>query len=141
MFQPKYSIILANVGMCADRYMSGGYSSPYSIDEMFARVASVDGVSGVELVSDWNITAKNVEQIRKNLDEYNLKLVSVIPDHFGEMKWGKGAFTSKDSSIRKQAVEDTRELMDITAELGGNLISLWPGQDGYDYYFQGDYIR
>ena len=69
MFQPKYSIILANVGMCADRYMSGGYSSPYSIDEMFARVASVDGVSGVELVSDWNITAKNVEQIRKNLDE------------------------------------------------------------------------
>ncbi|MEF9988550.1 MAG: hypothetical protein RR797_05700, partial [Christensenella sp.] len=71
MFQPKYSIILANVGMCSDRYMSGGYSEQYSIDKMFERVASVKGVSGVELVSDWNITAKNVEQVKQNLEKYN----------------------------------------------------------------------
>ena len=64
-----------------------------------------------------------MDQVRRNLEEYGLKLVSIIPDHFGEMKWGKGAFTSKDPAIRKQAVEDTKELMDISAELGGNLIS------------------
>lgn len=31
--------------------------------------------------------------------------------------------------------------MDITAELGGEVVSLWPGQDGYDYHFQADYIK
>lgn len=31
--------------------------------------------------------------------------------------------------------------MDIAAELGGEIVSLWPGQDGYDYYFQADFIK
>ncbi len=141
MYTPKYSVILANVGSCSDRYMGGGYSKPFELDEMFDRVASIKGVTGVELVSTWNITTKNVEQVKANLSRTGLKLASIIPDHFGEMKWGKGAFTSKDPAIRKEAVSVTKEYMDIAAELGGNLISLWPGQDGYDYPFQGDYIR
>lgn len=136
----NYSVILANVGKCSDRYLSSGYSRDYSIDEMFERVASVKGVTGVELVSTWNITPNNLDQIKRNLKQTGLRLVSIIPDHFGEMKWGRGAFTSKDPSIRREAVEVTKTFMDISAELGGDLISLWPGQDGYDYPFQGDYI-
>ncbi len=141
MFKPNYSVILANVGMCSDRYLSTGYSKPFTLDQMFERVASVDGVTGVELVSSWNITPKNVTQVKENLQKHNLQLVSIIPDHFGEMKWGKGAFTSKDKKIREEAIAVTKELMDISAELKGDLISLWPGQDGFDYPFQGDYIE
>lgn len=137
----KYSIILGNVGNFCDRYMSCGYGRDYSLEEMFDRVASVKGVTGVELVSNWHITPKNVEQVKSNLERTGLKLVSIIPDHFGVKKYGKGAFTSKDPSIRRQAIEETKELMDIAKYLGCDLISLWPGQDGYDYPFQGDYIR
>ena len=138
---PNYSVILANVGKCSDRYLSTGYSKDFSIDEMFERVASVKGVTGVELVSSWNVTPNNVDQIKRNLRDTGLKLVSIIPDHFGEMKWGKGAFTSKDPGIRREAIEVTKTFMDISTQLGGDLISLWPGQDGYDYPFQGDYIK
>ena len=46
MFQPKYSIILANVGMCADRYMSGGYSSPYSIEDVYKRQVPTGAAKG-----------------------------------------------------------------------------------------------
>ncbi|WP_320128629.1 sugar phosphate isomerase/epimerase family protein [uncultured Sphaerochaeta sp.] len=141
MYNPKYSVILGNVGACCDRYMAGGYSAPYSIDEMFNRVASIENVRGVELVGTWHVTADNVGQIKRNLKEYNLQLVSIIPDHFGTRKWGRGAFCSKDSGIRKEAVAVTKEMVDIAKELGGNLISLWPGQDGYDYYWEGDYIQ
>ena len=137
----RYSIILGNVGNFSDRFMGCGYGRDYSLDEMFDRVASVQGVTGVELVSNWHITAQNVDQVKRNLERTGLKLVSIIPDHFSVKKYGKGAFTSKDPSIRKQAVSDTKELMDIARYLGGDLVSLWPGQDGYDYPFQGDYIE
>jgi sugar phosphate isomerase/epimerase len=141
MFKPKYSVILSNVGSCSDRYMSGGYSKPFSIEELFERVAGIEHVEGVELVGNWHITDKNVKQIKDNLDRTGLKLVSIIPDHFGEMKWGKGAFSSKDAAVRKEAVSSTKSMMDAATELGGDLVSLWPGQDGYDYYFQADYME
>ena len=141
MYKPNYSVILGNVGACSDRYMGCGYSKPFSVDEMFQRVASIEGVRGVELVSNWHITKDNISQIKANLDKYNLKLVSIIPDHFSQMKWGKGAFCSKDAGIRRDAVAVTKEMIDISKKLGGNLISLWTGQDGYDYYWEADYIK
>lgn len=141
MFKPKYSVILSNVGHCCDRYLSTGYSAPFSIEQLFDRVAGIEHAEGVELVATWHLRPDNVRQIKENLQRTGLKLVSIIPDHFGQMKWGKGAFSSKDPAIRAEAVSHTREMMDIAAELGCDLISLWPGQDGYDYYFQADYIE
>lgn len=102
---------------------------------------SIDHVKGVELIANSNITRDNLQQIKDNLERTQLKLVSIIPDHFGQRKWGKGAFSSKKSEIRKEAVAHTKEMMDIAAELKCDLISLWPGQDGYDYHFQADYIK
>jgi sugar phosphate isomerase/epimerase len=137
----NHSIILGNVGNFSDRYMGCSYQRDYSIHEMFDRVRSVKGVTGVELVSNWQITAKNCKEVKAEMERTGLKLVSIIPDHFGIKVYGKGAFTSKDPKVRAKAVEDTKEMMDIAHELGGNLVSLWPGQDGYDYHFQGDYIE
>ena len=141
MFQPKLSVILGNVGACSDRFMSEGYAPQITVDEMFEKVASIEGVTGVELVSNWHLRADNAAHIGDLLKQYGLALVSVIPDHFGIAKWGKGAFTSKDAQIRRDAIAYTKELIDITSGLGGNMLSLWPGQDGYDYYFQSDYIQ
>lgn len=141
MYKPRYSVILSNVGSCCDRYLSTGYSDPFTIEQLFDRVSSIKHVEGVELVANWHITKDNIDQIKENLDRTGLKLVSIIPDHFGQKKWGKGAFTSKDPNIRKEAVSHTKEMMDIAAELGCDIVSVWPGQDGYDYYFQADYIE
>ena len=129
------------MGSCSDRYCTGGYSEPLTVEEMFERVKSIEGVTGVELVGTWHISSSNKNQIKTLLKEHGLQLVSIIPDHFGEAKWKNGAFSNKDAGIRREAVEVTKEMMDIAEELGCSLISLWPGQDGYDYYFQADYIK
>ena len=141
MYKPKYSVILANVGSCSDRYLSTGYSDPFTLEQLFDRVASIEHVEGVELIGNWNITTKNIVQIKENLVRTNLKPISIIPDHFGQMKWGKGAFCSKNPAIRAEAIQTTKDMMDAAAEIGCDLISLWPGQDGYDYPFQGDFIE
>jgi xylose isomerase len=137
----RYSVILSNVGSCSDRYVTGGYAEPFSIAELFGRVAQIPQVTGVELVGTWHVTDKNVKELKGHLEEHGLKLVSIIPDHFGQMKWKYGSFAAKDPAIRKEAVAHTKEMIDAAIELGGDLISLWPGQDGYDYLFQADYMQ
>lgn len=139
MYRPRLSVILGNVGSCSDRYMTRGYSDSFTTEQLFERVASIESVTGVELVGNWHISAKNVKEIQTLLSQTKKELVSIIPDNFGLQKWGKGAYSSKDSGIRREAVEETKEMMDICALLGGNLLSLWPGQDGYDYLFTADY--
>jgi len=135
----KYAIILGNLGNTNDRFLSSGYKDQPSKEEMIKRAAAIEGVEGVELVGTWDITPENVEEVGGLLAKHGLKCASIIPDHFAQKRWGSGAFSSKDPAIRAQAVEETAKMAEAALALGCDLISLWPGQDGYDYCFQADY--
>jgi sugar phosphate isomerase/epimerase len=139
MRKEKFAVILGNVGSCSDRYCSA-YGRSFSTGELFDRVASIEEIEGVELVGNWHIRKDNAEEVAKHLERTGLKCVSIIPDHFGEAKWKFGAFTSKDPEIRKSAIAAAREMIDIAAMLDCPAVSLWPGQDGFDYCFQSDYL-
>ena len=54
MSTKRYSVILANVGNCGDRYCKE-YSPPYALEQLFDRVSGIDDVTGVELVGNWHI--------------------------------------------------------------------------------------
>ena len=135
----KYSVILSNVGSCCDRYMPTGYGRSYTNAELFQRLSNVGGITGVELIGGSNINKENVSEIKEYLHQYKLEPVAIIPDHFGTAKWGKGAFTNPDPEIRKMAVEETVSMAECGNEIGCKTISIWNGQDGFDYPFQADY--
>jgi xylose isomerase len=137
----RYSVILGNLGNTCDRFLSSGYKEKPPREEMVRQAASIPGITGIELVGTWDVTGQNVAEIKALLGRHNLACASIIPDHFSRKVWGLGAFTSRDAAVRKQAVAETREMMDVAVELGCPLINLWPGQDGYDYPFQGDFLR
>lgn len=137
----KFSVILSNVGSMADRFVPDGYGQPYTIAQLFERVSNIPQVTGVELVGTWHVREDNVKELKAYLDHYGLKLASIIPDHFGKAYWKHGSFSARNPEVRRRAVEHAKEMMDVASELGGNLISLWPGQDGYDYLFQSDYLQ
>jgi xylose isomerase len=52
-----------------------------------------------------------------------------------------GAFTNPDARLRRLAIDQTKRGIDQMLELGGSLMTLWMGQDGFDYSFQADYAR
>ncbi|MBO4411629.1 MAG: sugar phosphate isomerase/epimerase [Lachnospiraceae bacterium] len=137
----KYSVELSNVGQYVDRYMACGYNDDYSIEQLFDRAKSVKKITGCELCGTWHITEKNVEQIRDLIGSHDLQLVSIIPDYFAQRKWGHGAFSSTDPAIRAEAIRDTKVFMDICADLGGEIVTVWNGQDGYDYPFTTNYME
>jgi len=139
MNNKNYSVILGNLGNTCDRFLSSGYKDQPSKQEMLRQAASIPGVKGIELVGTWDITDKNVSEMKSMLTDAGLACVSIIPDHFAQKRWGRGAFTSRDPNVRQAAVAETKAMMDAAIELGCDLVNLWPGQDGYDYPFQGQF--
>jgi xylose isomerase len=135
----KFAVILGNLGNTCDRFLSSGYKDVQSKESLVRQAVSIEGVEGMELVGSWDITTKNVEEVRKLLADNNVRLVSIIPDHFSQKVWGRGAFTSRDPKVRRLAIDHTKEMMDVLVDLKGELINIWPGQDGYDYLFQGNF--
>src|SRR3990172_38808 len=63
------------------------------------------------------------------------------PDLWTQAKWGRGSLAAPDPSTRQGAVDEVRKVMDWAAELGCPFVDVWPGQDGFDYCFQADYIE
>mgnify|MGYP001467144714 CR=1 FL=1 len=136
----KYSAILGNLGNTCDRFCSSYKDNPSSL-EMLKRAGKIEGISGIELVGTWDIRLDNVGEMKAALTDMNLECVSIIPDLFANKVWHSGSISAKDASVREQAMNYLRKMCDIAREMNCDIINLWPGQDGYDYLFQGDYLR
>jgi L-rhamnose isomerase len=52
-----------------------------------------------------------------------------------------GAFTNPDATVRQAAIDLTKAGIDAAREAGCDLMTIWLGQDGFDYAFQVDYSR
>lgn len=135
----KYSIFLGNLGSCSDRYCNA-YGKAYSLKDLFTRCKSIERIKGVDLVLSPELISKTAE-LKELLTQSELKVVSIAVDTFTQAKWKQGSFSSPDKQIRNDAVNDGIKAMDLAAELDCDLITVWPGQDGYDYIFQADYVR
>ena len=138
MAENRYSIILGNLGNTRDRFCAG-YKDNTDTLAMLREAAAIEGVTGVELVGTWDVRTDNVADMRSALSDLGLECVSIIPDHFSQAVWGKGAFTSRSAAVRHRAIDATLETCEMAAGLGCDLINIWNGQDGYDYPLQADY--
>jgi sugar phosphate isomerase/epimerase len=52
-----------------------------------------------------------------------------------------GAFTHPDVRVRRAAIDLTKRGIDALAEAGAKLMTIWLGQDGFDYPLQCDYAE
>lgn len=134
----KYSVFLHNVGSCSDRYCPS-YGRDFSVDELLDRIASIPELSGVDLVATPDVMAQ-AASLKQKVAARNLEVVSIATDIFGQEQWKKGSFSNPDPGIRRAAVDHGKEVMALTEELGSDLLTIWPGQDGHDYLFQSDYV-
>ncbi len=135
----KYSVFLANVGTAYDRFCME-YSPPFSNSELLDRAASIDLLSGVDLVATPGLL-KEMDALRAGVKKTGLTVVSIALDIFTQAKWKQGSFSSQDKKVREAAMDHAREVMELTKSFGSDLLTIWPGQDGYDYLFQANYLE
>ncbi len=136
----KYSVILGNLGNTCDRFCSSYKTNPTSM-EMLEQAAAIPYVKGIEFVGTWDIRPDNADEMKRALADLGLECVSIIPDLFANSAYWKGSYSSKDESIRRNAIDYTKQMCDIARNLDCKIINLWPGQDGYDYLLTADYEK
>ena len=135
----KYSVFLGNVGSCFDRYCTE-YAKPFSLEELFERAASIEKLDAVDLVMTWDMMNQR-QEIKELLKKTGLGVGSLAVDTFANPIYQKGSLSSTDTAVRNRALEDAKRVIDFAEEIGCPIVTLWPGQDGYDYIFAADYIK
>ena len=133
----KFSVELSAFWPPADRCVPDGYRAAQTMDEMLDALAGIDGVDGTEIY--WPGDFDDPARMRDMLADRGLGVAAVGVDIFGAAKWQKGALSSGDKAIRREAIQRHKDAMDACVVLGVDKLTLWPGQDGFDYPFQTDY--
>ena len=137
-----FGACLPTFGNCADRYCLGGYGGGgNTVEEMLDLSKKVEGLDGLELVGNWHVNDQNIRDVAKMFKDRGLKIPMLVPDLWTQAKWGRGSLAAPDARTRQAAVDEVKKVMDWAAELDCPYVDVWPGQDGFDYSFQADYVE
>jgi sugar phosphate isomerase/epimerase len=138
MFGKGLSVATVPFYPCGDRFVVAGYrKDPYTFEQKLEGVASLGDVKGVEL--SYPAEFEDPVPVKGKLASLGIAASNLEVELFGTAKWKYGALCSSDAATRREAIALSCRCMDAAAELGCDQISLWPGQDGYDYPLQIDY--
>ena len=103
------------------------------------------GRSGVLDAADLNypdhFEGQTTGDLSAMLKDAGLRLNGLAMRYYTNPGYAIGAFTNPDPDVRRAAIDETKRGIDAGREMGGRLMTLWMGQDGFDYAFQGDYRR
>jgi sugar phosphate isomerase/epimerase len=115
-----------------------GGRKPSTLD-LIARAATVPGLKAVDLNFPDHVHHHKTTEITSCLRDAGIELNGLAMRYYTEAGFKLGAFTHPDQGVRRLAIDITKRGIDALGELGGNLMTLWMGNDGYDYSFQADY--
>lgn len=106
--------------------------------QMAQRAASVDGLTDLDLNYPDHVNA-DPRQIARELGDIGLSINGFAMRYYTNPAFKLGAFTNPDAAVRREAIDLTKKGIDAAREAGTSLMTLWLGQDGFDYAFQADY--
>ncbi|RWO77473.1 MAG: hypothetical protein EOS18_21750 [Mesorhizobium sp.] len=109
-----------------------------SMLQMAARAAKVAGLTDLDLNFPDHVDEKPAEMAQK-LGDLGLSINGFAMRYYSNPAFKLGAFTNPDPAVRREAIDLTKAGIDAVREAGANLMTLWLGQDGFDYAFQADY--
>jgi xylose isomerase len=112
-----------------------------TIADMIRGAGQVGGLAAADLNYPDHFAAHDAGQLTRLLDEQGMRLNGLAMRYYTEEAFRLGAFTHPDPAVRRAAIDLTKRGIDACAAMGGSQMTLWMGQDGFDYSFQGDYVR
>jgi xylose isomerase len=132
----KFSANASFFGAQRDRF--GQYQPDRTLEEKFALVTQVKGITGIEL--KYPADFKDPVLVRQLLEKHELSLSAVNANIKNVEFFRFGALSARSEETRSHAVEILHEAMDVAASFGIDLVTICPLADGYDYPFQVDHV-
>jgi xylose isomerase len=138
MSELKFATRLNSFASGAHLYWPEQKGKP-TVPQMIERAATVKGLTHLDLNYPQHMTG-DIKMMRQKIEDVGLAVNGM------QMRWDApefkiGAFTHPDPKIRRQAIELTKRGIDAGREFGAGIMTLWMGQDGFDYCFQADYKK
>ena len=109
--------------------------------DLVERASKVAGLNCVDLNFPDHLSTYDAKELAENMQGSGVALNGYAMRYYDDDAYRLGAFTHPDPKIRRAAVDLTKQGLDALASAGGRLMTLWMGQDGFDYSFQADYAR
>ena len=131
----RTAIISSFLGGIKNRFIN--YQEERDIEERIRLASKVPGLAGIEL--GYPADFKDFAVLKKVLKDSGLGVSSVNFRSRRTGAWLRGSFSSVKEQERNEAVSDLCRAMDYSRELGCDLVSTCPLNDGTDYLFEADY--
>ena len=111
------------------------------VADLIARAGQVPGLDAADLNFPDHFDGHSPAQLCGLLADSGMALNGLAMRYYTDPGFRLGAFTHPDRAIRQAAIDITKRGLDALAAMGGTVMTLWMGQDGVDYSFQGDYAQ
>jgi len=115
-----------------------GHNGKITAIDLVARAAHA-GLNAVDLNYPDHLDGLGEGEVVRRFADLGVKLNGYAMRYYTDANFKLGAFTHPDRAVRRKAIDLTRQGLDSLARAGGTLMTLWMGQDGFDYSFQADY--
>lgn len=116
-----------------------GLAGKPSAADMIARAGQVAGLDAADLNYPDHFEHHSPARLSGLLADQGMALNGLAMRYYTDPGFRLGAFTNPDPKTRRAAIDLTKRGLDALAEMGGQIMTLWLGQDGVDYSFQGDF--
>ncbi|MEO1549786.1 MAG: TIM barrel protein [Pseudomonadota bacterium] len=135
---PAYAARLNAFKIGAAAYWPG--KNTVTTADLLARAARA-GLTAADLNYPDHFVDTSPRDLKDALADSGMVLNGVAMRYYTYPGYKLGAFTHPDPTIRRAALDETKRGLDALAEMGGRLMTLWMGQDGFDYSFQMNYSQ
>jgi len=106
--------------------------------QMVERAATVKGLTDVDLKFPAHVS-EAPKELGQRIRDLGLSINGLAMRYYTHSGFKRGAFTNPEKSVRREAIELTKRGIDAARAMGAPLMTIWLGQDGFDYNFQLDY--
>ena len=96
---------------CVDRFNVEGYRDRLTLEQQFDAAARIEGFGGVALDYPYQFT--EAKQVRPLLQKTGLAFVTLEIGLYPDRMWKNGTYTATDPGVRRQAIEMSKEALDV----------------------------
>lgn len=112
-----------------------------TVADMITRAGTVGGLNAADLNFPDHFDHQTPAELTQILQQSGMALNGLAMRYYTDPGFRLGAFTHPDQTVRRAAIDITKRGLDALAQMGGTVMTVWLGQDGFDYSFQADYAR
>ena len=135
----RFATRLNSFGSKPDAYWPKGHGKPTPL-QLAQRAATAQGLTDVDLNYPDHLGA-DPRAVGEAIRGLGLAVNGLAMRYYSNPAFKIGAFTNPDPAVRREAIDLTKRGIDATRAAGSDLMTLWLGQDGFDYAFQADYAK